>query len=228
MDSPHDPLWTVPQNDGVVAEWASGRWESVYAVLSPFLRVAQEHQYLFGYDYEGLTRPQLQEVAQVMSWAEIRDVLGLADISELDRLLRLSVGGIRDAKSTHSETFNTALEILEILPPEEGDFPDVLVDRFLSAFSHLGFQEAILANEFGQFHARQTIESWQARPYPHLGFGAAHPTLRSPDGRFLLGVHWDSHFTFMCGTSEVLNEIVNEFSLEGFFFEEGQSVYWGC
>lgn len=219
-----DRARTVPGNNEPVLDWFAGVFESVYAVLSPFLRVDKAHRELFTESDDGPTRAQLSGLAEVVSWSEVVSLLALEGICELNLFLLHGIGAARSVPSLRYSQYSEGLEALGLLEPCEGDFPAVLVDSFFLALQQLGYSDAIVGDEFGKLEDQKPIEKWLQRTYPWVG--PAHPTLRAPDGKVLFGVHWDSFFTFLCGSRTSLEALVDGLAFEGFFFEPRQRARW--
>jgi len=47
------------------------------------------------------------------------------------------------------------------------------------------------------------------------------------DNKILITTHWDSHCSYLCSSREIVNRIVTETNLEGFYCTSKTEVYWG-
>jgi hypothetical protein len=215
----------VPDS-GDVIKYFQNDFDSIYAVLHPFIKVEPEYQNLFDPSSDDKpTRAQLKAIAHSFSWHSVLELTSISTIQCLNRLLLEGIGAVTIEHPQEVRVLREQLKHNNILEPREGNFPKLLLDDFLHSFTDWGYEAVYVGNEFGDRATLYQVSDLFKWEYPNVGEHC--PTLYSEDFGLLYGVHWDSFYTFLCGVKEIVSEIVNKYSFEGFFFEPGMQVYWG-
>jgi len=219
---PKDPSITVPYDNVEVCDWFDGFHECQFAILSPFIRATDEIQELFG---EGISRDDLAEKVQSVSWADILQTCSIPSCGDLNVLLQESIGAIRRTQQERIDLLYKDLAKHNPMEPDEGEIPELLLDRILRSFRDLGYKEVTVGDEWGSTSKTRSVNDMLSWEYPYVR--QANPCLFSEDRRILYGDHWDSFYTFCCGPREVVTGIAEKHGFEGFFFGPGDRVYWG-
>lgn len=192
-----------------------GRFESVFVVLHPFVRVPQRLAWSVTRQY-----PDDEEIlasGQKASWMEVIGQTGLSNCASLNRAL-LSVIGALDsylADPASQKILSSYLQGQPLWMPVEGRFEPLLKADFLDVFSAAKAEEMIFVPEFPATAppVSLSIESLRSgeTPFPSRG------TLLASDQSFLFTVDWDSFFTLFYGERKWITQIAAELELEGFF-----------
>jgi hypothetical protein len=210
--------------DGKVLDYYSGTFESVYVCLNPFIRPSHIDPARFCPERYP-SQSELLALCEPVSWAEVMKITGLRSIAEIDRALKTQILAVR-AEFMHRANAKT-LEMLYdrgiIMPPGEGDHSPFLLAPVMSVFKELGHDWAWVGDEFGTERKLHWVEDLATKdPTPFMG----HANVFSADKSLLWAVHWDSHFTFLCGSATDLERAKVAERIEGFFCTSETDVYW--
>lgn len=210
--------------DGNILSYYEGVFESVYVLLHPFIRPVAISKENFKPD----TYPDTLTIAkgcEAVRWSEIMLLAALPSLAAVDIGLRTQIGGLK--LTLANEEFANAIDALYdgsgIVPPDEGHFSDLLHNMVLQCFQSLGYQWAWVGNEFGTERKLYWIDDLKTKEVRATG---GHCNVFSPDKSFLWTTHWDSHFSFICGSREALEPLVQRMNFEGFFCDKDTEVYW--
>jgi hypothetical protein len=210
--------------DGNILSYYDGVYESVFILLHPFINPVSISKEVFKPD----TYPDTLTIAKEcdgVSWSEIMTLTGLPSFSAIDIGLRTRIGGLK--KTLASEEFANAVDALYdingIIPPYEGGFSDLMHNRALKGFQQLGHQWAWVGDEFGTQRKLYWIEDLMVK---EIAATSGHCNVFSPDKSLLWTTHWDSHFSFLCGSHKALASLVQSMSFDGFFCDKDTEVYW--
>jgi len=218
-----DHFATCPM-DGNILNYYKGEFDSVFVMLHPFIRPISISKELFRPD----TYPNRVSIAigcEAIRWSKIISLTGLSSLAAVDVGLRTQIGGLN--KRVANEEYAKCLEVLYdshgIVQPDEGHFSDLLHDFVLQCFQDLGHQWVWVGDELGTERKLYWIDDLKVKD---LTATMGHCNVFTPDKSLLWTTHWDSHFSFLCGTHEVLARLVQSVNLEGFFCEPNTEVYW--
>ena len=209
------PPYTIP-----LADAYDGRFEAVYIVLHPFLRVPTSLAWATTRRYPD--DAQIAAHATKYPWTSVGANTGLSSCARLNQALLTSIGSLTDhlADPDGRDALQRFLRSQPVWMPVEGNFPPLLHADFLHAFTSAGLRELIYVPEFPNPAVPNTdsvvtfsIEVLRngSIPFPACG------TLLAPDQSFLFTVDWDSFFTLFYGPRAFLSQIAAERHLEGFF-----------
>jgi hypothetical protein len=198
-------------------------FEAAYIVLHPFLRLPDDLALdVVGYPDD----EQIVMAGAKNAWALVGEQLGFSSYSKLDQALLTSIRAIKDEICDYdaSASLERFLETNSIWMPANGGFDPLLRADYLSAFDTAGQPELVSVPEFPQLdktdrHAVCDLRSGAAT-FPHRG------TLVAPDCSFLFTVDWDSFFTLMFGPRTLLERIIRQRNLEGFFATRNTKHFW--
>lgn len=204
------PPYSLP-----LAEAFDGRFEAVFIVLHPFLRVPPSLAWSATRRYPD--DAEIAAHATPYSWTGVGAHTGLSSCARLNQALLTSIGSLTDhlADPDGRDALQRFLESHPVWMPVEGRFPPLLQSGLLHAFTTSGLRELIYVPEFPNMDPVVTL------PIDGLGDGSipfpACGTLLAPDRSFLFTVDWDSFFTLFYGPRTFLSQIAAERNLEGFF-----------
>ena len=209
---------------GKILDYYAGTFEAVFVLFHPFIRPVSIS--VDGYKTETFqVRASLAATCQAVAWAEVSGLTGLPSYSAIDIGLRTSIGALNQQAA--SPQFAEALELLEqrhgIVAPCEGRFSDLLHDLILDGFQRVGHQWAWVGDEFGTQRTLYWIDDLKTGDR-ELTDGTQN--IFAADKSLLYTTHWDSHFSFLCGSQSVLETLVNWLSLEGFFCTPDTGIDW--
>jgi len=222
--------FTYPSYTELLAEAFGGRFECVFIVLHPFVRVPQEFAWSAAQRYP--SDAVILAKGAKYPWAEVAAQTGLQSCARVNQALLTSIGSLADhlADPAGRDTLRQFLESQPVWMPVEGRFEPLLQADFLKAFAAASARELIFVPEFPQSDpvVRLTLKELANRsdsgsgsiPFPTRG------TLLAPDASFLFTVDWDSFFTLFYGPRSFVTRIAAELNLEGFFATPNTEHAW--
>ena len=201
-----------------------GRFESVFVVLHPFVRVPPSQAWSINRRY-----PSDEEIAargMKCPWAEVAGQTELRNCARVNLALLTSIGSLVDylADPAGRDALKTFVESRPVWMPAEGRFEPLLQPDFLETFAAAGAEELVFVPEFPLIDpmARLPIRDLKSGlvPFPVCG------TLLAPDASFLFTVDWDSFFTLFYGRRAFVAEVARKLNLEGFFATPNTEHAW--
>lgn len=216
-----DTFATCPY-EGRILDYYAGTFDAVYVLLSPFLRpVSIDRMRLSSDDYP--SKAELHAGCEPIPWHRVLTLGGFSSLGEIDVGLRTSIGGLR--RHLERKDLSGRLADLQakhdIEAPPEGDVSPLLENRIFEALQNQGYTWLWIGDEFcteRKLHWIDDLKESDVR--------TPHANLFTPDKRLLVTTHWDSHFSFLCGTHSTIESIVTQASFEGFFCKPETEVYW--
>jgi hypothetical protein len=220
---PPDRYATCPYG-GRILEYYSGAFDAVFVLLSPFLRPARIPLERFAPG----TWPDRREICAsctTVSWETIRRSAGLPSIAAVDVALRTRILGLKAefANVAYAERLEQVLDREGLIAPTEGEHPDLLHNAVLDLFAKLGHTWVWVGDEFCSERKLHWIEDLKNETGKTI---EGHCNVFSPDKTLLWTVHWDSHFSFLCGAGRTLEDGHVADRFEGFFCQAPTEVYW--
>lgn len=191
------------------------RFESVYAILHPFVAVPESLAWKTARQYP--SDEQILSLGAKCSWASVAAQTGIRTCDKMNQALLTSIGSIDEELRDYParDTLQAFLESSSAWMPTEGRFEPLLQVDILDAFSAAAHDELIFVPEFPKADPIQRLNVQRLRngeePFPVRG------TIAAVDGSFLLTVDWDSFFTLFYGPLDFVTEVVRRNNLEGFF-----------
>lgn len=212
---------------GKILSYYHGYFEAVFIVLHPFLKPRLDKIKYFksdsGVENDFPSDSQILSWCSPVTWTEFLEVSGIDNLQNLDGALRNSIFGLKDRKrfQSHTDALVSTLQTQDLIAPDEGDIPCILLPRICQALQSLGYKWAWLGDEFCTERKLKWIEELDiAEIY-------CHGCIFTPDHKILLVSHWDSHCTFLCSSKGKISQFVQEAELEGFYCTPQTEVYWG-
>lgn len=216
--------FVYPPYDAPLVEAYGGRFESVFVVLHPFVRVPEDLAWSVTKQYP--SDEQILRVGEKRSWAGVAERIGLRNCWRLSQALLTATGSIGDelSDSGAAEAVKNFVTSEPVWLPGQGAFEPLLQMDFLSAFEAARHQELLFVPEFPHADPVERLDVDRLRrgeiAFPERG------SLVAPDGSFLLTVDWDSYFTLFYGPRGFVSEVVRRRKVEGFFAEPTTEHFW--
>jgi len=198
------------------------RFEAVFIILHPFVRVPEELAWSRARKY-----PADEEIVSVgapYDWTEVGRQTGLTSCARINQALLTATGSLAGdfADCDGRKAIQAFLQSNPIWMPAQGRFEPLLQRNLLAAFSSSGWDELIHVPEFPNSNPveRLLLTDLQVSSFPAGG------TLLAVDSSFLFTVEWDSFFTLFYGSRAFLTQMVQELHFEGFFATENTDHAW--
>jgi hypothetical protein len=207
--------FTYPIYEEPLMDAYGRRFECVYVVLHPFVRVPLEMAWKATRQYP--TDEQILASGAKCAWAEVAARVGIGSCARLNQALLTATGSVVDYLCDYParDRLQSFLQAQPVWMPGQGAFEALLQQDFLAAFVAAGHQELVFVPEFPASDAVERLcvadVRERARPFPGRG------SLVAPDASFLFTVDWDSFFTLFYGARGFVQEFVRARKIEGFF-----------
>ena len=214
--------------DGNVLEYYAGTFDAVYVSLSPFIRPVKISPSLFDADTYP-RRGTVKTSCEPVPWRDVVAQTNISSLSDVDVGLRTQISGL--TSKFENQTFANELDKLAkstgIIPPPEGSHSDLLHDLVLGIFKELGHEWVWIGDEFCTERKLHWIDDLMNEDddVPAIG---KHCNVFAPDKSILWTVHWDSHFSFLASSVEILDRIGIDKRLEGFYCTSETEVFWSA
>lgn len=219
---PEPYLFASCPNEEIILDFYKGQFESVYVIFHPFIRPVSISKELFcPATYPDKTT--LMANCKPVSWAEVMKLTDLKSASEIDLGLKTTIMAVREEFG--NKAFEAEIERLYenqgVVMPNEGLLPELLQDFLWQAIQHVGHDWLWVGDEFCTERKLEWIDDLKPREeFP------VHGCFFTPDKSILLTTHWDSHFSFLCSSREMIDQVLNFHPFEGFYCDEKTEVYW--
>lgn len=207
-----------------LVEAYEGRFECVFVVLHPFVRMPDASSWR--------QTPQYPEDAQIVAeggkcaWAEVSVKTGLRSCAQINQALLTAIGSLSAelAEPAGRDALQKLVQCEPLWMPVEGRFEPLLQADLLAAFELAGHRELLYVPEFVQSDpvVRLSLEELRAGAMPFPSGG----TLLAPDASMLFTVDWDSFFTLFYGPRALVERTVRARGLEGFYATANTDHAW--
>ena len=201
-----------------------GRFEAVFILLHPFIRMPEQLAWNMTRRY-----PSDNEIAALgaaCTWAEVAKATGLTSCARLNQALLTACGSLT-AEFADREGKNALQRFLQSAPiwmPAQGRFEPLLQSKLLRMFLKSGADQVLYVPESPGANPIERLKAEDLRngkvPFPPSG------SLVAPDASFLFTVDWDSFFTLFYGAREFLVQMARELEFEGFFATANTDHAW--
>jgi hypothetical protein len=215
----HYPPYGAP-----LVEAYGGRFESVFVVLHPFVRVPSSLAWCVTRQYPD--DAQIATFGAKCPWSEVAAQVGITSCARMNQALLTSIGSLADSMADPAgrDELQLFLESNPVWMPVEGRFEPLLQRDFLQIFAASRAEELVFVPEFPQSDpvVRLEVEGLldDTIPFPPCG------TLLAPDASFLFTVDWDSFFTLFYGRRSFVADAARRLNLEGFFATANTDHAW--
>jgi len=201
-----------------------GRFEAVFVILHPFIRVPESLAWTATRRYP--TDAEIIAHGSRCAWAEAGRQTGLNSCARLNQALLTATGSlIGDLADVKGKSALQGFLLAEpIWMPAQGRFEPLLQRDLLQVFFSAGWDRMMHVPDLPE------PDSVASLPILDLKEGlVAFPTggtLLAPDQSFLLTVDWDSFFTLFYGPRSFIEEMARGLNLEGFFATANTDHAW--
>lgn len=209
-------------NEGNVLTYFEGQFDSVYVLLSPFMRATSIPMDRFC-PGKWPTKQELIDGTEPVTWKQVLALTGLKSIDKIDIGLRTSIAGLNKKYSDEklSKVLCQLTETEEIIHPQEGDLSPLIENRLYDSLQHIGQNWLWVGDEFCSERKLKWIDDLKkGDEIP------CHGCVFTPDKSILVTSHWDSHFSFLCSSKLTIDQILEHQDFEGFFCTPETEVYW--
>lgn len=216
--------FVYPPCDAPLIEAYGGRFEALYIMLHPFVRVPDRLAWRATHAYP--SEEQVVVAGEKVRWAEVAAQTGLRGAAALNQALLTSINAIYPEFGDFAarNRLQRYLEAGNVWMPNEGSFEPMLQHDILDAFDAAGKSSLIFVPEFPSVDPVQPFNvnrlRTRADAFPSRG------SLTSQDASFLFTVDWDSFFTLFYGPRNFVDDFVARRKVEGFFANATTEHYW--
>lgn len=207
--------FVYPSYQSPLVEAFGGRFEAVYVMLHPFIRMPDAFSWRVTNHYPD--DGEIRDYGEKCSWAEVAAKTGMGACARLNQALLTSIGAIDEHLADYGarDKLQAFLQGSSVWMPVEGRFEPLLYADLLHAFARAELDRVVYVPEFPQKDPVQalSVAELEGRTIP-LPTGGS---LVAPDESFLFTVDWDSFFTLFYGPRTLVEKIVREREIEGFF-----------
>lgn len=208
---------------GRILDYYKASFDAVFIVLHP-LFINHTKIDFNNYKHPWPSKENIQEFKMV-SWADLISTGVFRNIYEID-LAHKTLDHCINKKNYRLDLSDKLLHLLNELhyyPALLGDMPKHLENPILTALQKIGCPKIKIYDEFLNKPVQQvSIEEACAD-----SLIPSHGHIGPEKGRdFLITTHWDSHFSFICGSRDFIDNFLTICPLEGFFCREETEVYW--
>jgi hypothetical protein len=210
-------------NDGNILDYYSGQFDTVFIAY---------HKFYLPKDiplesFEGDLWPsnfEIRSKCTPIDWSTVVTELALKNEAELDVGLRTCIGGLKKQFENKkvAELINEYEERQNIFTPSEGGICPFIEGTILDVLQTLNYNWLWVGDEFCTEKKLKWIKDILS-----IDEIPSSANAYTPDKKLLISTHWDSHCTFICGSSALVNEVVGLAKLEGFYCNDKTHVYWG-
>jgi hypothetical protein len=216
--------FTYPPYGLPLVEAYDGRFEAVFVVLHPFIRVPERLSWTVTGRY--LTDPDIVARGARYTWTEVCRQTQLASCAQLNQALLTATGSLSGelADPVGRHALQSFLQSHPVWMPTEGRFEPLLQQDLLRVFAARGCSDLVYVPEFPASAPIERLSVDRLRngsiPFPGCG------TLLAPDASFLFTVDWDSFFTLFYGSKDFITQMARELDFEGFFVTANTDHAW--
>lgn len=221
---PASDVYASCPDGGNILAYYKGVFEAAFVLLNPFIRPAETGAHILDPDAD-LGWHEWYANCTPVPWSHVQHLSGLRTFAEIDIALRTQIGGLRREYANKSLTDRVvaALDTAGMLPPVEGELSPLLHDKVLSFIQRQGYEWVWVGDEFCTERKLHWIEDLKK---PDSEVTQGHCNVFTPDTRMLWTTHWDSHFSLLCSTAEIIAAVEREPEFEGFPCTDTTEVYW--
>lgn len=213
---------TCPDFGMKILEFYKGYYETVFIVLHPFMKTNEK----FYTRFTPSTWPTKKEIiknTRAISWEDFIGLSGIKNLADLDLGLRGIIGGLRkqyDDKVLEKRILDYCAENT-IVRPQEGFLPEIIFNDLLQAIQKQGHAWIWTCDEFSLERKLIFIDDLITEDViiPRGNYFTYNHEI-------LLTTHWDSHFSLLCGPVKIVQNIVKQIKLEGFYCNENTEIEW--
>jgi hypothetical protein len=216
--------FVYPPYGTALTEAYEGRFEAVFVILHPFIRIPEHLAWTATRRYPA--DAEIIAHGTRCTWTQVGRETRLNSCARLNQALLTATGSLTGdlADAEGKSALQGFLLSQPIWMPAQGRFEPLLQRDLLQVFSLAGWDHLIHVPEFPEPDSVASL--------PILDFKenlVAFPTggtLLAPDLSFLFTVDWDSFFTLFYGARRFVEEMARGFNLDGFFANANTDHAW--
>ena len=216
--------FTYPPYGTPLVEAYDRRFEAVFIILHPFIRVPEHLEWSVTRRYP--TDAEISAAGLPVTWTEVANETGLSSCAHLNQALLTATGSLTGdlADREGRDALQRYLELHPVWMPAQGRYEPLLQRDLLRVFLSARCDGLIYVPEFPDREpvACRSLQNLQENSGPFPGCGS----LVAPDASFLLSVEWDSFFTLFYGSRAFLGQMAREQHFEGFFATGATDHAW--
>jgi hypothetical protein len=184
--------------------------------------------YAYGRSH-GAAWPEIREIekrnARQVSWEQVRERAGFADLATVNHALLTGIGALREKYSDPAadERLRAFCDATKIDRPTEGDVEPLMEEGIIELFRRARLDRVEHISEFGDKTAELAVS---ALPDAWQDFEMRRASLCALDRSLLVTIHWDSFFTLITGTPARLAAADPATLFEGFWCKPTTSHHW--
>lgn len=250
-----DKLVHYPPEEEAILKWWENCYEAAYVAFHPFFRIEgwlpKDYEHgtkIIDARSSAVSTEQLFEElnstksegerqrheqfyddwrlrAKTVSWRDVATRSGIRSETDLNVALLTNILALGEQYSNEIDAKKLADWCTEndVFMPTEGEVQPTLVKAMGDLFQKLGRDEIWLGDEFDDNRTTVSVSDFLLDK-----FGPDFFVRNIFDGsnQALVTVHWDSFFTLFCGPRLIIEEVVQQNGLEGFFCDEYTSHDW--
>jgi hypothetical protein len=216
--------FVYPPSDAPLAEAYQGRFESLYVILHPFVRVPDKLAWRATRAYP--SEEQIAAAGEKIHWAEVASQTGMRGAAGLNHALLTSIAAIYPEFGDFAarDRLQQFLEAGNVWMPSGGSFEPLLHSDILDAFDAAHKSSLIFVPEFPSVDPILPFNL--ARLKNHTDCFPTRGSVLPEDASFLFTVDWDSFFTLFYGPRKFVAAWVKRRKVEGFFANVTTEHYW--
>ena len=216
--------FVYPPHDAPLIEAYGGRFESLYVILHPFIRVPEELAWKTARQYP--SDEQILTRGTKCPWARVAAQTGLRGCARLNQALLTSILAINEELCDFEArgALQGFLESGSVWMPSEGRFEPLLQADILNAFEAARKSELVSVPEFPEADPVRRLDVVQLRSRKQAF--PARGSLMPADGSFLFTVDWDSFFTLLYGPRALIAAFAARRQVEGFWAGPTTEHFW--
>ncbi|MDN5513291.1 DUF2711 family protein [Acinetobacter sp.] len=209
--------------DGKILEYYKGVFEAVYIILHPFYRGVTLNLNTESFEHWP-NDEALRKGCEIITWKQVIELTDFENISQIDIGLRTLT---RDLDLNHQNQIYASMfkklrcEAGITYPDETRIISPFLSHAMLSCVQKLGYSKLWLGEECSYLPPilHDLDELLLTQQTYHCNY--------TEDHQLLFATHWDSHYTFLCSSKKLIDQILIIHPFEGFFCTPNTEVYWG-
>jgi hypothetical protein len=206
-----------------IKEFYKDYFEEVFLFFHPFVKVKTKELAERLKTGPLPTKQQLIEGGELVSWKEAVQISGLTSYAEMDIALRTWISGLRkdlENQEFLTKVMNACLAHNWVEPGGGGMLPAFIINDILYAIQKEGHDWLWVGDEHGTERKLEWIGDLVEQD------NLFRNNLFTHDVSLLVTTHWDSDFSFLCGSKETVERIVKTARLEGFYCDKKTEIYW--
>ncbi|MEJ7828409.1 MAG: DUF2711 family protein [Segetibacter sp.] len=182
------------------------------------------------YSYANKKYPDDEEIymnAEQVSWREIKEGSGLDSYCDINKALKTSIGGYREAFKRPDlikrvSEFTTAKQIYY---PSEGNFGILPKKEIFKAFHLLSKTELVIQDEFCQNKKDLNLATLTEKEFVKA-VNFKDYFIYDRQKELLFAIDWDDFFFLICSNKKNVGKIISTLAFEGFYCDNNTQICW--